>query len=54
MTGDYGRIIGKYVNEMRHSLGALVGIAQGLMCDGVLTDDEIHFLSTKPMAKRFG
>jgi hypothetical protein len=29
---------------MRHSLGAPVGIVQGLLCDGVLSDNEIQYL----------
>lgn len=33
-----------YANDMKRSLGALVGIAQGLLCDGQLTNEEIHFL----------
>lgn len=33
-----------YANDMKRSLGALVGIAQGLLCDGQLTDSEIRFL----------
>lgn len=44
MSNDYRRIIGAELNAMRHSLGALVGIAQGLLCDGILTDDEILYL----------
>jgi NAD-dependent DNA ligase len=32
-------------NEFRRSLGALVGIAQGLVCDGKLSDQEIHYLN---------
>jgi hypothetical protein len=43
-AASYGRLIGAQINAMRHSLGALVGIAQGLLCDGVLTDDEVRFL----------
>ncbi|WP_085318250.1 BRCT domain-containing protein [Derxia lacustris] len=33
-----------FKNDLNRSLGALVGIAQGLLCDGVLNDDEIRFL----------
>jgi NAD-dependent DNA ligase len=44
MNSEYGRIIGAQTNAMRHSLGALVGIAQGLLCDGVLSDVEIQYL----------
>lgn len=32
-------------NDLNRSLGALVGISQGLLCDGRLTDDEIRFLN---------
>ena len=31
-------------NELKQSLGALLGIAQGLVCDGQLNDAEIKFL----------
>lgn len=31
-------------NELRQSLGALVGIVQGILADGDLNDSEIHFL----------
>ncbi len=33
-----------YVNSMKRSFGVLVGIAQGLLCDSQLSDDEIRFL----------
>lgn len=33
------------INDLRRSAGALVGIAQGLICDGALTDAEIAFLN---------
>jgi len=33
-----------YINSMKRSFGVLVGIAQGLMCDRQLIDDEISFL----------
>lgn len=41
---DYARVIAADINKYRHSLGALVGIAQGLVCDHQLNDQEIHFL----------
>lgn len=41
----FGRQIAAQVNEMKHSLGALVGIAQGLLCDQALSDSEILFLN---------
>lgn len=44
MADDYRRTIARYINDTRRSLGALVGIAQGLLCDEVLSDKEIHFL----------
>lgn len=33
-----------YVNSMKRSFGALVGIAQGPLCDRQLSDEEIYFL----------
>ena len=44
MSNGYGRIIGAQVNAMRHSLGSLVGLAQGMLCDGELSDKEIDAL----------
>lgn len=32
------------INDLRRSASALVGIAQGLLCDGELSDGEISFL----------
>ena len=34
-----------YINELRRSCGALMGIAQGILCDRHLADAEIHFLN---------
>jgi hypothetical protein len=34
-----------YINELRRSCGALMGIAQGILCDHHLADTEIHFLN---------
>lgn len=34
-----------YMNELRRSCGALMGIAQGILCDRHLVDAEIHFLN---------
>jgi hypothetical protein len=34
----------KYLNETRRSLGLLVGIIQGILGDGELTEREIRFL----------
>jgi hypothetical protein len=44
MASGYVRIMAAHINSTRRCLGALVGIAQGLLCDGVLTNEEIHFL----------
>lgn len=44
MTNFFSRQGAAYANDMKRSLSALVGIAQGLLCDGQLNDDEIHFL----------
>jgi NAD-dependent DNA ligase len=45
MTNFFARRGIAYVNEMKRSLGALVGIAQGILCDGKLVDEEISFLN---------
>jgi NAD-dependent DNA ligase len=44
MSNFFARQGGAYANEMKRSLGALLGIAQGVLADGVLTDAEIKFL----------
>ncbi len=41
---DFGRDRGRYFNEIKRSLGALAGIAQGLVADRHLNDQEIYFL----------
>ena len=46
MTDTFGRATGAYKNALSQSVGALVGIAQGLLADKKLTDDEINFLKT--------
>ena len=46
MATNFARIIAADKNDMRRSLGALVGIAQGLVCDGQLNDQEIRFLDS--------
>lgn len=46
VTTSYGRMIGAQINAMRRSMGSLVGIAEGMLCDGSLTDDEIRHLRT--------
>jgi NAD-dependent DNA ligase len=45
MPESYNRIIAKYYNDLKRSAGALIGIAQGVICDRHLSDAEIHFLS---------
>jgi NAD-dependent DNA ligase len=44
MLNIYQRQAATFRNEMRTSCAALVGIAQGLLADGVLNDQEIAFL----------
>ena len=44
MANFFTRQYAAYANEMKRSLGALVGIAQGILCDKKLTDDEVRFL----------
>jgi hypothetical protein len=44
MLNVYQRQAASFRNEMRTSCAALVGIAQGLLADGVLNDQEIVFL----------
>ena len=44
MADGYPRMIGAQINGMRRSLGALIGIAQGMLCDGNLSDEEIRHL----------
>ncbi|MCA3120503.1 MAG: BRCT domain-containing protein [Betaproteobacteria bacterium] len=41
---NFGRTAGAARNDMARCLGALMGIAQGMLCDGRLSDDEIRFL----------
>ena len=45
MTNFFTRQSAAYANEMKRSLGALLGIAQGVLCDRKLADDEIRFLN---------
>lgn len=42
---SYTRQVAKYINEQKRCLGALLGIAQGIICDRQLTDQEIRFLN---------
>jgi NAD-dependent DNA ligase len=44
MSNFFARQGAAYANDMKRSLGALVGIAQGALCDGHLSDQEITFL----------
>ncbi len=44
MTNFFARQKGAYSNDMRRSLGALLGIAQGVLCDQRLADEEMRFL----------
>jgi NAD-dependent DNA ligase len=44
-SNSFRRGIAADFNDMKRSLGALLGIAQGLICDQHLSDAEIHFLS---------
>jgi len=45
MSNLFARQGASYKNELNRSLGALLGIAQGMLCDGQLNDDEIKFLN---------
>jgi NAD-dependent DNA ligase len=45
MTNFFVRQSAAYLNDMKRSFGALVGIAQGVLCDRKLADDEIRFLN---------
>lgn len=45
MSEFFARQAIAYKNDLTRSLGALLGIAQGMLCDGHLNDQEIRFLS---------
>lgn len=45
MTNFFARQGAAFRNDLNRSVGALLGIAQGLICDGHLNDGEIHFLN---------
>lgn len=45
MTNFFARRAAAYANEMKRSLGALLGIAQGLLSDKRLSDEEVRFLN---------
>jgi NAD-dependent DNA ligase len=44
MSNLFARQGAGYHNDLNRSLGALIGIAQGLICDNQLNDSEIDFL----------
>lgn len=45
MSNFFTRQSAAFQNDMRRSMGALLGIAQGLICDRHLNDDEVRFLN---------
>lgn len=45
MSNFFARQGAAYRNDLNRSLGALLGIAQGLLCDANLCDQEIRFLN---------
>lgn len=44
MSNIWSRQGAEYINQMNRGLGALLGIATGMLCDKQLADTEIHFL----------
>jgi len=46
MPESIGRLLAAEKNILKRSAAALVGIAQGMLCDGELSDSEIAFLTT--------
>lgn len=46
MTNFFSRQGAAFRNDLQRSTGALVGIAQGFLCDGHLSEDEIKFLKS--------
>lgn len=44
MANFFTRQSAAYKNDLNRSAGALIGIAQGFLCDGHLNDDEVRFL----------
>ena len=46
MSNFFSRQGAAFHNDLQRSAGALIGIAQGLLCDGYLSDDEIKFLTS--------
>lgn len=45
MSDFFSRQSIAFQNDLRRSMGALLGIAQGLICDKSLNDDEVRFLN---------
>ena len=45
MSDFFARQSKTFENDLRRSMGALLGIAQGLVCDKHLNDDEVRFLN---------
>jgi NAD-dependent DNA ligase len=45
MTNFFARQGAAFRNDLSRSIGALVGIAQGLICDSHLSDSEVQFLN---------
>jgi NAD-dependent DNA ligase len=45
MTSFFTRQAASFRNDLSRSAGALIGIAQGFLCDGHLNDNEIRFLN---------
>jgi NAD-dependent DNA ligase len=46
MSNFFARQGVAYRNDMNRSLAALLGIAQGIICDGQIANQEIHFLNS--------
>ena len=45
MSDFFARQSKAFENDLRRSMSALLGIAQGLVCDKNLNDDEVRFLN---------
>lgn len=45
MSNFFARQGAAYINDLKRSCGALMGIAQGVLCDRHLSDSEIRFLN---------
>lgn len=43
-SNPYTRMAAGFRNELRQSCAALIGVVQGVLADGELRDEEIHFL----------